>query len=35
MQTLRSFFENESWQRKALDGFFDAWKELGRSTTSY
>ena len=26
MQTLRSFFENESWQRKALDGFFDAWE---------
>lgn len=26
MQTLRTFFENESWHRKALDGFFDAWE---------
>lgn len=26
MQTLRTFFENESCQRKALDGFFDAWE---------
>jgi hypothetical protein len=25
MQTLRSFFDSELWQRKALDGFFIAW----------
>jgi len=25
MQMLRSFFEDESWQRRALEGFFVAW----------
>lgn len=25
MQMLRSFFDNELWQRRALDGFFEAW----------
>ena len=25
MQMLRSFFDTELWQRRALDGFFEAW----------
>ena len=25
MQMLRSFFDSELWQRRALDGFFRSW----------